>query len=107
MILKGKALEDTIEKYEASAVKNWNTYQATGMTRYENAWRNAEDLADTLRVAQTVVDDHTKMIHYRGQISQLAHQAQRYMKYRDPRTATQVLSSLIALAKMDGLIREE
>ena len=52
-------------------------------------------------------DEQAKLAQYREEIAKLAHRAKRYMEYRDPQLAAKILAKLIALAKQDGLLKEE
>lgn len=104
MVLNGKELSALIEKYEDEAQKNYRNYQETGMSRYERAQHKAEDLADTLKVALGAVAEHQKLCYYRGQLHHIASAARRV---KDPGEAQHILTSIIAIAEMDGLIGKE
>lgn len=104
MTIPKKKLEELIAKYEKQAATQFDNYQQTGMTRYETASRNAEDLADTLRVALNASDEHTALVHYKGQLSILASDAARA---DTPEKKDRVLKSLLSFARMQGLIGAE
>lgn len=104
MTIPKKKLEELIAKYEKQAAQQFDNYQQTGMTRYETAYHNAEDLADTLRMALNASDEHTALLHYKGQLSILAGEA---VRADTPEAKDRVLRSLISFARMQGLIGAE
>ena len=101
MTIPKKELEKLVEKYEAKAAKAFDDYQQTGMTRYETAYHNAQDLADSLRMALDASDDHHALLHFRSNLSMLAGEA---AKARTPEEKDKVLKQLVSLARMNGLI---
>lgn len=85
-------------------------YQETGITRYDTARRNNEDMAEALRMAASAKEDHDRMIHLRGVLSQLAWraaEANRASEEDRPRKMQAVLGELLSAARMQGLIRDE
>lgn len=85
-------------------------YQETGITRYDTARRNNEDMAEALRMAASAKEDHDRMIHLRGVLSQLAWraaEANRASEEERPRKMQAVLGELLSAARMQGLIRDE
>lgn len=104
MIMNKNTLDALIEKYEKKAEQNFRNYQETGLRRYEKAYEDAQDLADTLRMARSAHDDHTELVHWRGQISVLASKAKRA---KEPEQMEKVLKELISTARMHGLTTGE
>ena len=70
-------LEKLAEQYQRKADAAYENYQETGITRYNTARRNNEDMADALRMAAAAKDDHDKMICLRHELYQLATKADR------------------------------
>lgn len=70
-----KKLMELAERYQCKADTAFQNYQETGITRYDTARRNNEDMAEALRMAASAKEDHDRMIHLRGVLSQLAWRA--------------------------------
>ena len=70
-----KKLLELAERYQRKADTAFQNYQETGITRYDTARRNNEDMAEALRMAASAKEDHDRMIHLRGVLSQLAWRA--------------------------------
>lgn len=101
-----------IEMQAGKAVRPYRAdgYQETGITRYDTARRNNEDMAEALRMAASAKEDHDRMIHLRGVLSQLAWraaEANRASEEDRPRKMQAVLGELLSAARMQGLIRDE
>ena len=56
-MLSKAELEVLTEKYEAKAERAYQNYQETGISRYDRERRNAEELADAMRMAAQASDD--------------------------------------------------
>lgn len=67
-----KKLMELAERYQRKVDTALQNYQETGMTRYDTALQNNEDMADALRMAASAKADHDKLIYLRGALSQLA-----------------------------------
>lgn len=96
--------------YQCKADTAFQNYQETGITRYDTARRNNEDMAEALRMAASAKEDHDRMIHLRGVLSQLAWraaEANRASEEDRPRKMQAVLGELLSAARMQGLIRDE
>lgn len=104
MIMNKETLDAMVAKYERKADEAFRNYQETGMRRYEKVYEDATDLADTLRMAQSAHEDHTELVHWRGQISVLASMAKRA---KEPEQMEKVLKELISTARMHGLTSGE
>lgn len=100
MIMNKNTLDAMVAKYERKAEEAFRNYQETGMRRYEKAYEDASDLADTLRMAQSAHDDHTALLHWKGTISILASKAK---MAKEPEQMEKVLKELISTARMHGL----
>lgn len=61
-----KKLMELAERYQCKADTAFQNYQETGITRYDTARRNNEDMAEALRMAASAKEDHDRMIHLRG-----------------------------------------
>ena len=64
-----KKLMELAERYQRKADTAFQNYQETGITRYDTARRNNEDMAEALRMAASAKEDHDRMIHLRGVLS--------------------------------------
>ena len=67
-------------------------------------------MAEALRMAAAAKEDHDRMIHLRGVLSQLAWraaEANRASEEERPRKMQAVLGELLSAARMQGLIRDE
>lgn len=93
------------EKYQSKADRAYQTYQETGITRYDRERRNAEELADALRMAASAADEHTQLIGLRAELYSLAVRAQRVDD--DPVKLEALRQSLLAVARVYNLIRGE
>lgn len=105
-----KKLMELAERYQHKADTAFQNYQETGITRYDTARRNNEDMAEALRMAASAKEDHDRMIHLRGVLSQLAWraaEANRASEEERPRKMQSVLGELLSAARMQGLIRDE
>lgn len=74
-----KKLMELAERYQCKADTAFQNYQETGITRYDTARRNNEDMAEALRMAASAKEDHDRMIHRkrRGSASEDAGGARR------------------------------
>lgn len=104
MIINAEKLDLMIQKYEKTAEKQFQNYQETGLRRYEREYENAQDLADTLRMARDATDDHTKMLNYQSTIAIWGSRAQ---SIKDPAEAEQLIKDIASAARIYGLIRKE
>lgn len=76
-MIKKEELVKLIDKYDRQAEKAYMNYQETGTQRYDRERRNAEDLADALRVALGAADEHTAYINLRTNVAILASKVER------------------------------
>ena len=109
-MLSETELEALAEKYEAKASRAYQNYQDTGISRYDRERRNAEELADAMRMAASAERDYTKLVNIRGTVSMLASKAQSALKEpADKREAAteKVLKDLVAMAVMEGLVTDD
>ena len=100
-------LEKLAEQYQRKADAAYENYQETGITRYNTARRNNEDIADALRMAAAAKDDHDKMICLRHELYQLATKADRANRAAEEQKTEEmqkVINSLLAVARLQGLI---
>ena len=61
-MLSKAELEVLTEKYEAKAERAYQNYQETGISRYDRERRNAEELADAMRMAAQASDDYSQLL---------------------------------------------
>lgn len=103
-------LQEMASRYQEKADRAYMNYQETGITRYDRERRNAEDLADALRMAAYASDDHDELCGFKGMMSYLAAKASR-IKYmpddQKEKAMDHVLNELLAEASMKGLISAE
>lgn len=104
MILENEKLDKLIDKFTRQAERQFQNYQETGLRRYEKAYEDATDMADSLQMARDAADDHTKMLNYRFYIYSWAIEAQRVT---DQAGAEKLLKGIVSAARMHGLIRDD
>ena len=94
------------ERYQNKADTAYNAYQETGITRYDTARRNNEDLAEAIRAS----DEHNELVHLRGNMADLAGMAQR-AKNSDEETKAMrldvLMDSCISIGRLMGFLRRE
>ena len=93
------------ERYQTKADRAYQVYQETGITRYDRERRNAEELADALRMAASAADEHTQLIGLRAELYSLAIRAQ--SAGDDPAKLEMLRQSLLAVARVHRLIGKE
>lgn len=99
-------LERLAERYQAKADEAYYTYQETGLTRYNTARRNNEELADAMWMAAAARDDHAALIQLRGTVADLAVRAERIqyaaedMKVKEMES---LVKSVISAARVHGV----
>ena len=99
------SVHDADEGFVVVSVK-----RTQSLTRYDTARRNNEDMAEALRMAASAKEDHDRMIHLRGVLSQLAWRAAEANRASEEdrlRKMQAVLGELLSAARMQGLIRDE
>lgn len=100
-MIKKEELIKLIDKYDRQAEKAYMNYQETGIPRYDRERRNAEDLADALRVALGAADEHTAYINLKGEVIRLATRADRMTQEEiKAQELFSLLKDLISLAVM-------
>lgn len=100
-----KELEKLEVRYRAKAERAYMRYQETGIQRYANEWRNAEDISDALLMAINAADEHTELIHMRGNLSQLVQKAQDAINGSEA-DKDRVLKDIVCFGVMKKLIME-
>ena len=60
------------ERWQAKADRAMGRYQESGLARHNREREQAEDLAEALRIAANVTDDHDELISLRGAVYCLA-----------------------------------
>ena len=104
MIYSKDKLDVLIEKYQKKADEQFQNYQETGMRRYEKAYEDAQDLADTLTMARNASDDHAQLMSLRSHVVFLATKAR---QIENPGEAEGLLKEILAVARLYGLIQRE
>lgn len=98
------------ERYQNKADTAYNAYQETGITRYDTACRNNEDLAEAIRAAAAASDEHNELVRLRGNMADLAGMAQR-AKNSDEETKAMrldvLMDSCISIGRLMGFLRRE
>lgn len=95
-----KMLEKMIAKQDAKAEKAFQNYQETGMGRYDTERRNAEDMAEALRVAYNAKEDHDKMVSLNAQIIWWAGEAEAAQRHEKlPPSVESLLRDIVAYAE--------
>lgn len=85
MLISQKQLEALAAKQQLKADRAYNRYQETGIPRYDRERRNAEDLADALRVAANAADEHLMLGNLRAELIWHAGQAEAALAVCAPR----------------------
>ena len=100
-----KELEKLEVRYRMKANRAYLKYQESGIQRYCNEWRNSEDIADALLMAINAADEHTELIHMKGNLSQLAQKAQDAIN-GSKADKDSVLEDIVCFGVMKKLIME-
>ncbi len=99
-------LQALADRYQRIADRAYRNYQESGIGRYDTKCRDNERLADALRMAADATEDHQAMVHYKGELTDLAYKAGR-IKYCDPETAEklreEIISALLAYGRVEGV----
>ena len=104
MVLSKEKLEKMAERYEKRAATAFDNYQNTGIQRYDRERRNAEDLADALRMAADAHEDHTRMIEYKGTLANLGIKADALLDESDVTKLVKLCEEVVAAARIHGLV---
>ena len=108
MIVPKETIEKMIDQADDRAEKAYRNYQETGTQRYKREQEKAEDLADTLRMALSAYDDHTKLEALKAELITLGTDAHKALTDGDQAAEEQILRRLISVAKIyTGLYIEE
>ena len=100
-----KGLRALADRYQAKADRAYMRYQETGLPRDDRVRRNAEDLADALRMAADAADEHALLICTRSELYQMATYAQG--AGGDPVKLETLRQTVLIVARTHGLIGEE
>lgn len=103
-------LEVLVQKYEDKADRAYRNYQDTGISRYDRERRNAEELADAIRMAASASDDYTAMIHLRADLveaANLARAARMESEEKRQEAMEKALETVETMAVRRGLMREQ
>lgn len=103
--MKREELEALAAKYQKKADEAFQNYQDTGMTRFDRAYRNNEDLADALRMAARAADDSHRLTDLRVTLSEYGYKASVIADHGTEEDAMKLCRELAASARMRGLIR--
>lgn len=102
-----KELLALAEKYQAKADRNYSNYQETGISRYDRERRNAEQLADALRMAANASEGHSKLIHLRACIYDWARMARALIADPCFEKESLLLNEIVTVAVSQGLLRKD
>lgn len=100
MIVPKETIEKMIDQADNRAEKAYRNYQETGIQRYAREWQKAEDLADTLRMALSAYDDHTKLMALKAELITLGADAHKALTDGDPVGWEQNLRQIVSIAKL-------
>ena len=73
MLLSKIELAKMAQKYREKAEKAYRDYQETGMTKYQTAYRNADDLASCIAAAADAVEDKQLLLAIKCEVIWYAH----------------------------------
>ena len=99
--MKKEELWAMAAKYEAKAERAYMNFQSTGISRYDKARREADDLASALRMAAEAEETCSALVGLRGAIATLTVQAMR--AEGDPYKLEALRRDLTAMAKLHGI----
>lgn len=100
-MMKKEELWAMAAKYEAKAERAYMNFQSTGISRYDKARREADDLASALRMAAETKETYSELVSLRGAIATLTVQAMR--AEGDPYKLEALRRDLTAMAKLHGI----
>lgn len=107
MTLSKENLLGMADRYQMKADKAYQTYQETGMQRYQREYHNNEDLADALRMAAGAADDYDRMVHLRCMLADVCFAARRIKDTQgevEKTALTEALvRNLVACGNLEGL----
>lgn len=102
--MKREELEKLASKYQEKADKAFTNYQETGMTRYDRERRNAEDLAEALRMAARAAEDAHRLVDLKVTLSEYGYKASMIVDHGTEPEAMKLCRELAASARVRGLI---
>ena len=94
-------LYELADKYYRKATQQEQNYQETGLTRYDTARRNAEDLADAITMAANAADEHGTLVSLRYSMTRLVNMA---MQANGEAALEKLKKELLAEARLYGLV---
>lgn len=103
-------LEVLVQKYEDKADRAFRNFQETGISRYDRERRNAEELADAIRMAAGASDDYAALVHLRADLVEAAHLARAAKTKSEEKrqeAMEKALEAVETMAVRRGLMREE
>lgn len=99
-------LQALADRYQRIADRAYQNYQESRIGRYDTKYRDNERLANALRMAAEAAEDHQMMVHYKGELTDLAYKAGR-IKYSDSETAEklreEIVSDLLVYGRANGV----
>lgn len=96
-----KRMEKLLERYQEKAERAYRSYQDSGVYHYDWQYRNAEEMADIIRIGLNAADEHTAYISLRSDLANLAAKAER--AFHDPDSVVSVINNVISLAEAYGV----
>lgn len=102
-----KELLALAEKYQAKADRNYRNYQETGLSRYDRERRNAEELADAMRMAANAAEDHQQLGAFRSYVYQWGRIARKLIADPCFEAESVLLSEIVCVAESCGLLQRE
>ena len=101
-----KELEKLEMRYRAKAERAYMRYQETGIQRYANEQQNAEDIADASLMAINAAEEHTELIHMRGNMARFGENARKALNSSDA-DKEMSLREIVSYCELCGLLRKE
>lgn len=102
-----KELLALAEKYQAKADRNYRNYQGTGISRYDRERRNAEELAEALRMAANAATDHLTLVNFRSYIYGWGRKARALIADPCFEKESLLLNEIVTVAVAQGLLGKE
>ena len=100
-------LLDLAKKYQEKADRNYRNYQETGISRYDWERRNAELLAEAMRMAANASEDHSKLIQLRSYIYGWGLKPRALIADPCFEKESLLLNEIVTVAVGQGLIQKE
>lgn len=98
-----KTLADLAHKFRIKALKDYDNFQQTGITRFDTSRRRNEDLADAFDMAVNAADEHNECVNMKLVLSEYAALAKCALADQDLEKKAAKLESLARDLKSYGI----